>query len=213
MNGYDATKTLRQEGINTPIVALTANVIKGDDEKCFEAGCDDYLIKPIDRQELLRVITKYLPSKNMDSVKTVKSSAKEKAVNEMSADSQVVVSWIALLEQCGDENLVREVVGAFLAETPKYVQMLSEAVKTKNLKDIGFYAHKLKGSSSYVTAAELVKKAQRLELAAMRQDIGVISGLFEQANEEFVKVISFLSLPDWETKAKQQPNNKEKLTC
>ena len=76
MNGCEATKTLRDKGIKTPIVALTAYAMKGDDTKCIEAGCDDYISKPIDREQLLRIVRKYLPSKtqdpaeNIDSIKT-----------------------------------------------------------------------------------------------------------------------------------------------
>jgi len=62
MNGHEATRALREKGLATPIVALTAHAMKGDDKKCIESGCDDYLSKPIDRQKLLDVISKYLPS-------------------------------------------------------------------------------------------------------------------------------------------------------
>jgi CheY-like chemotaxis protein len=62
MNGYQATKALRNEGIKTPIVALTASAMKGDDKKCIEAGCNDYLSKPIDRPKFLKIVRKYLPS-------------------------------------------------------------------------------------------------------------------------------------------------------
>ncbi len=65
MNGYEATKALRKQGITTPIVALTAYAIKGDDKKCLEAGCDDYLSKPLDRRELLKILQKYLPAKSI----------------------------------------------------------------------------------------------------------------------------------------------------
>jgi CheY-like chemotaxis protein len=61
MNGYEATRVLRQWGLSTPIVALTANAMRGDDRKCLEAGCDDYLAKPINGRELTRVMAKYLP--------------------------------------------------------------------------------------------------------------------------------------------------------
>jgi CheY-like chemotaxis protein len=62
MNGYEVTDTLRQRGYKTPIVALTAHAMKGDDQKCIDAGCDGYLTKPIDHRELTRIIGKYLPA-------------------------------------------------------------------------------------------------------------------------------------------------------
>jgi signal transduction histidine kinase/CheY-like chemotaxis protein len=60
MNGYDATRALRKRGVATPIIALTANAMKGDDSKCFAAGCNDYLTKPVDRKWLLCILQKYL---------------------------------------------------------------------------------------------------------------------------------------------------------
>jgi signal transduction histidine kinase/ActR/RegA family two-component response regulator len=60
MNGYDATKKLREHGLITPIVALTANAMRGDEQKCISAGCNDYLAKPIDRTALLKIVSKYM---------------------------------------------------------------------------------------------------------------------------------------------------------
>ena len=62
MNGYEATKAIRKEGIQTPVIALTAFAMVGDDKKCIEAGCDDYISKPIDTVKLSDVIGKYVKS-------------------------------------------------------------------------------------------------------------------------------------------------------
>lgn len=62
MSGYEVAQALRQQNRRTaPIVALTANAMKGDDQICLDAGCDDYMPKPIDHQKLTRLLAKYLP--------------------------------------------------------------------------------------------------------------------------------------------------------
>jgi CheY-like chemotaxis protein len=62
MSGLTATKTLRDKGFVTPIVALTAHAMKGDDEKCLKAGCNDYLSKPVNVTKLMSILEKYLPA-------------------------------------------------------------------------------------------------------------------------------------------------------
>ena len=62
MNGYEAAQHLRAEGFSVPIIAVTANAMKGDEEKCLQAGCDSYLSKPVDRKKLLDILSQYLHS-------------------------------------------------------------------------------------------------------------------------------------------------------
>ncbi|HPO71102.1 MAG TPA: ATP-binding protein, partial [Anaerohalosphaeraceae bacterium] len=62
MNGYDATRQLRSQGVKTPIIAVTANAMCGDEQKCLDAGCDGYLSKPIDRTKLNEIIGQFIPA-------------------------------------------------------------------------------------------------------------------------------------------------------
>jgi CheY-like chemotaxis protein len=62
MDGYAATAALRSAGYRRPIVALTSHSMSGERQRCLEAGCDEYMTKPVDRLVLLQVLARFLPS-------------------------------------------------------------------------------------------------------------------------------------------------------
>jgi len=74
VNGYEATRILRNKGFKGPIVAVTAHAMTGDDKKCIEVGCDDYLSKPIDRKKLLEKIRRHFPAQRIASSTEVKKA-------------------------------------------------------------------------------------------------------------------------------------------
>jgi len=213
MNGYDATKTIRKKGVTTPVIALTANAMQGDEQKCSKAGCDDYLPKPLDQQALVSKIQKFLTCGQKESLAEQIESVKSKAVElgNLCCDDQPevrdcdrhVIDWDQLISRLGDEQLVREVVPVFLTDNEERFEKLTEAVKRADAETIKLYAHALKGAGANIGARRLSEIVCKLERAAAEGDIEKASFLFDESKIEFEKVVSFVSKPDWIAIARQ----------
>jgi len=216
MDGYQATKALRTQGITTPIVALTANAMIGDGQKCIEAGCDDYLTKPIERRELRRIVAKYLPSKN-DALSNTIDSAKSQ-VDELTyvccdqtvqAAAEVegggeLIDFNRLLATLGNEASIREITPIYLADNEKYFAQLSEAVQSGDAMAVRSNAHAIKGASRNFRAKRLMDIAAQMERAGKEGNMEMAASILGELTTEYEKVMSFLSQPDWIEIAKHQ---------
>ena len=211
MNGYEATENLRREGIKTPIVAVTACAMKGDDKKCFSAGCSDYLSKPIDRKKLIETLSKYLSVADTgrcgDLTGTEEKSGtavkQQEASGFFGSSSDIEIDWQLLIERLGSEDLVDEIIPIFVKDNTERMKMLTQAMEKVDQKEIKFYAHSLKGATATVGAARISELAKQLEIAARDGDNSKYRPLFEEINVRFARLIGFLSKSDWKQTAQQ----------
>lgn len=141
MNGMDATKHIRilesNSNVHTPILALTANALKGDREKYIDAGMDDYLSKPFQEDELYYKISHLLkvPIKYIDSSDTNNSTEKNIAYYSLEKINAIAK---------GNQAFVTKMMLLFLETTPELIDQLSKAVNNKDWDVLHKVAHKLK---------------------------------------------------------------------
>ncbi len=156
MNGIDATKIIRNElKLTVPIIALTANAITGESEKCKAVGMNDYLSKPFDPKDLNFKMAKWL---DIIAVKNdVYEVKEEEFILESSISNQLYD--LTLLEKVasGNKDFIGKMIEIFLEETPRDMQELKDAVASKNYEQIRSVVHRIKPSLSHVAKESMIK--------------------------------------------------------
>ena len=182
MDGYEATQAIRLlENKNkvkpTPIVALTANAMKGDDEKCFNAGMDDYVSKPVKQNELEEMLIKWLNKKQLHANS---DSEKSSEINDAVIDQQIFETFCDLM---GDSLSL--VISRYLETSKEYIEQIIKSDKEGNLEALSAAAHPLKSSSQQIGASKLSSIAQEIEKLSLEDnaDQKAISDLVEKIKE------------------------------
>ncbi len=210
MDGHQATKALREKGIKTPIVALTAGAMKGDEEKAIKTGCDAYLSKPIDRTKLIETIQKYLPENNdsaangLDSNSSASNQMDETGLDNVHNNYEEVIDWDGLINRGFDEELIKEIMPVCIEDNRERIKELASAVETSDVGQLELYAHAIKGSTANTGATKVSQIAHQLERMASKQDLSEARELLKNIKTEFEKLESFVSNPDWMQIAKEQ---------
>jgi CheY-like chemotaxis protein/HPt (histidine-containing phosphotransfer) domain-containing protein len=142
MGGFEATALIRERekatGEHIPIIAVTANAMKGDREKCINAGMDSYVSKPIRAQQLLEAIAEFGGS----------AASREEGLTESPPmGSSDIIDRQKLLDGfSGDEELLRSVALLFFTEVPTQLADLRLAVEQCDAESLVRLAHKIRGS-------------------------------------------------------------------
>jgi len=182
MDGLEATRQIRslEEAFGRPripIIAMTAHAVKGDREKCLEAGMDDYLNKPIQPKELADMIARWAPRE--------KTTENDPASPQESRD-RGILDRMELLERLGeDKEFLEEVLNIFLQDAPGRILSLREAISKNDARGIRFQAHTLKGSCATVAAMALKEDARQIELAGENSDLNRAKDLLPLLQKDF----------------------------
>jgi signal transduction histidine kinase/CheY-like chemotaxis protein/HPt (histidine-containing phosphotransfer) domain-containing protein len=163
MDGLAATRQIRQEeqttGRHVAIVATTAHAMIGDRERCLLAGMDDYLSKPIHRQELLAVLAR-LEARRVAGVPSRRAEAN--GTTEIALTG--IVNKAELLSSLdGDAQLLGELIEIFLADSGSLLERVSEAVTNRDAFALERAAHKLSGTVSIFGSRPATQAATMLE--------------------------------------------------
>jgi TMAO reductase system sensor TorS len=191
MDGLEATRQIRNSefGIrNIPIIAMTAHAMKGDRERCLEAGMDDYVSKPIQPQELQEAIERQIAG--FAEAESPESPAREQKDRTIFARSE-------LLDRLdGDEELLSELLQVFTQEFPVQLEQLRQAVAENDLSLVKRYSHTIKGSSANMGAQALSAAATDVETAGKTGKLDKVRTELAQLEEEFQRFITALSDAD-----------------
>jgi two-component system sensor histidine kinase/response regulator len=172
LDGYEATREIRKRektGHRTWIIAMTANVMVGDREKCFEAGMDDYVSKPLRRGDL--------------------RTALEKCVLE--PVSPVDANTLRILQDESESDL-SELVDIFSSSAPTTMAQIRDALQRANASDLSMAAHTLKGSCSNLGKSPLLLLCAQIEEIARRGTIAGTADLVASAEQELRSFIEAL---------------------
>jgi len=183
MDGYETARRIRdpRTGVRNPlipIIALTADAIAGDREKCLQEGMNDYIAKPVEPRHLAEVLGKWLGAAGAQIGRQPPGAA---------PTAQDVFRPDALLARLsGDRELARKVVAGFLSRLPQQVKTLWLSVEKRDAQSTSLQAHALKGAAATVAAESLRAACCELQDRAKAGDfagaLALLSKLEEEAN-------------------------------
>ena len=152
VDGYAATKQLRQEGYRGTIVALTAHAMSGDREKCLAAGCDDYLAKPIEPDRLVTLVGNVRTAANCEEAATAQASG----ITEPVAPP-------VLRSAYADRPVIASMLGDFVGRLAERLAAMQTALCDANSDELRRLAHQLKGAAGSYGFPTVSAAAKALE--------------------------------------------------
>ena len=178
MDGFEATRQIRQrEQQRRPIIAMTANAMQGDRERCLAVGMDDYVSKPINATQLREVLTHWMAEAPSPATAAVKPPERP--------------NFEQLLELFGDRAALTPLFEIFTATLSEALHRLQAEAAHQQTTAVFASAHEIKGSCSNLGLLGMTASAAAIETACQQNDwhtvyhhVGLLAELFRQAEQE-----------------------------
>ncbi len=204
MDGYTATSKLREQGYDKPIVALTAHAMSQAMAQCREAGCSDYLTKPVNFDDLLAILAKVA---GVDLAEAQKIANEQHAANQIAAnppaanplppspslptDPKETAATQPIQSSLPTSNpKFRAIVEKFIHRLPEQIDAMQQAIDQQQFDQLSDLAHWLKGSGPNVGFADFGEPASRLEQAANDKDASAANQWMPQIRSLMSRVVN-----------------------
>lgn len=194
MDGFSCTKIIREQQLidaGIPIIALTADVIKGIQEKCEQAGMNDYLSKPFKQEQLIELLNKWL-NDSFSNDSHEEETPIEEAIS-IKDSPHIDESVLEELIDFGKKDLVIKLIQTYIDYTPKQIDQLLMAFEQQHWEELKQQAHSLKSSSANLGALTL--SALCAELEGMENKFLKVSAqsLVQKIKQEFIQVLNIFT--------------------
>ena len=191
LDGLEATRQIRKyetEAVHTPIIAMTAHAMKGDKERCLEAGMDDYLSKPLEAKAVLKKIEEWADIVSFE-MSSVGDNMNEKKASEIPFDIENALKQLGI-----DRDFLNELMQDFQRDLDIKFDELRSLIQAGEFEKISSLAHNIKGAAATLRADDISNLAKALEIQAKNGELLKCQQLLEQIGQQKERIDSFVDL-------------------